>query len=404
MASSLTVYGIGAEGWTSLNPHAQQAILDAEVVLGGSRHLDLLPPAAGQERVAWPVPLRANLPGFLAGFDDRRVAVLASGDPLLSGIGSTLIELLGTEQVRIEPGVSSPTLARARMGWPAETVEVITLVGRDPAAVLASLATGHRLLVLSSDARTPEAVCALLSEHGFGASTVTVLGDLGAPTESRIEATAATWTGPAPDLNVIAIVGAGSTACGGYGWTAGLPDEAFENDGQLTRRDARASALARLAPRPGDLLWDIGAGAGSIGIEWLRTHPSLGAVAIEGDPGRAARIARNAHSLGVPRLQVLNATAPDVLAGLPAPDAIFIGGGASRAGVLDAALAALKPGGRLVVHGVTHQTETLLIGQYAERGGELTRLQVETAAPIGTFTGWTPARAITQWAYTNGTP
>lgn len=400
MASSLTVYGIGADGWASLNSQAQQAILDAEVVLGGSRHLDLVPSVAGQQRMPWPVPLRPNLAAFLAQYADRRVVVLASGDPLLSGIGSTLIELLGADRVRIEPAVSSPALARARMGWPAESVEVITLVGRDPAAVLRSLANGYRLLVLSSDASTPEVLCALLTEHGFGASAVTVLGDLGAPTESRIDATAASWTGPAPDLNVMAVVGAGA----GYGWTAGLPDEAFENDGQLTRRDARASALARLAPRPGELLWDIGAGAGSIGIEWLRTHPSLAAIAVEGDPERAARIARNAHSLGVPRLEVVNGSAPDALADLTRPDAIFIGGGASRPGVLDAALAALKPGGRLVVHGVTHQTETLLIGQYAERGGELTRLQVETAAPIGTFTGWTPARAITQWAYTNGTP
>lgn len=400
MEPTLTVYGIGADGWASLNSHAQKGILDAEVLLGGVRHLDLVPPVDGQERLAWPVPLRPNLPALLDSVAGKQVAVLASGDPLLSGIGSTLVELLGSDRVRIEPVVSSVALARARMGWSAETVEVVTLVGRDPYAVLSSLAPGHRVLVLSSDARTPAAVCALLTEHGFGTSAITVLGDLGAPTESRLDTTAAAWDGPAPELNVIAILGHGT----GYGRTPGLPDDAFENDGQLTRRDARASALARLAPRPGELLWDIGAGAGSIGIEWLRTHPTVQAVAIEADPERAERIARNARTLGVPRLQVVRGSAPDALADLPAPDAVFIGGGASREGVLEAALAALAPGGRLVVHGVTHQTETLLIAAYAEHGGELTRLQVESAAPIGTFTGWTPARAITQWAYTNGTP
>lgn len=396
MEPTLTVYGLGADGWESLNSHAQKGILDAEVLLGGVRHLDLVPPVDGQERLAWPAPLRPGLPALLESVAGRRVAVLASGDPLLSGIGSTLVELLGPDRVRIEPGVSSVALARARMGWSAESVEVITLVGRDPYAVLGSLAPGHRLLLLSSDARTPAVVCALLTEHGFGASAVTVLGDLGAAEESRTDATAATWDGPAPDLNVIAIDPVGT----GHGWTAGLPDDAFEHDGQLTRRDARAGALARLAPRPGDLLWDVGAGAGSIGIEWLRTHPSLAAVAVEADPDRAARIERNARTLGVPRLRVVVGSAPGALADLPAPDAVFIGGGASRAGVLDSVLAALRPGGRLVVHGVTHQTETLLIARYADLGGELTRLQVETAAPIGAFTGWTPSRAITQWAWT----
>ncbi|MFL6156711.1 MAG: precorrin-6y C5,15-methyltransferase (decarboxylating) subunit CbiE [Marmoricola sp.] len=400
MEPSLTVYGIGADGWGSVDPRSRAEILAADVVLGGERHLDLLPEAPGQQRAPWPRPLRENLPAFVDGFRGRAVAVLASGDPLLSGIGSTLIDLLGAEQVRVVPAVSSVSLATARMGWPAESVEVVTLVGRDPSAVLRALAPGHRLLVLSSDADTPSAVCALLTEHGFGASAVTVLGDLGASDESRSDATAATWSGPAPQLNVIAVVGDGV----GHGWTPGLPDDAFENDGQLTRRDARASALARLAPRPGQLLWDVGAGAGSVGIEWLRAHPTTRAVAVETDPARAARITRNARALGVPRLAVVTGAAPAALADLPAPDAVFIGGGASRDGVLDAALAALAPGGRLVVHGVTHQTESLLIARYADLGGELTRLQVESAAPIGTFTGWTPARAITSWALEIGTP
>jgi len=400
MSAPLTVLGVGADGWESLNPHAQQQILAAEVVLGGPRHLGMLPESPGQQRVAWPVPLRENLPELLDKYADCTVVVLASGDPLLSGIGSTLVELLGADRVRIEPALSSTVLARARLGWAAETVEVITVVGRDPAAVLRALAPGHRLLVLSSHAGTPARVAELITSAGYGDSALTVLADLGASTESRRDGTAATWTGPSPDLNVIAVECRPSGAV--LGWTTGLPDDVFEHDGQLTRRDARASALARLAPTPGQLLWDIGAGAGSVGIEWLRVHPSLRAIAVEADQARAERIGRNAHALGVPGLEVVLGTAPAALSGLATPDAIFIGGGASRSGVLDAALAALRPGGRLVVHSVTHQTESVLVSRYAELGGELTRLHVESAGPIGSFTGWTPGRAITQWALTIG--
>jgi len=397
-AGHLAVFGIGADGWASLISHAQQEILAADVVLGGSRHLDLVPDVPGQERASWPSPLRENLPPLLEKYAGSSIVVLASGDPLVSGIGSTLIELLGPDRVRIEPAISSVALARARLRWSAESTEVVTLVGRDPAALLRSCAPGHRLIVLSSDASTPAAVAALLTEAGYGDSTLTVLGNLGAADETRRDSAARDWSGEAPVLNLIAIACAGPA----LGWTPGLPDDAFESDGQLTRRDVRASALARLAPTPGQVLWDVGAGAGSIGIEWLRVHPTLHAVAIEADADRAARITRNARALGVPRLEVVTGAAPAAFAGLPEADAVFIGGGATAAGVLEDAITALRPGGRLVVHGVTHQTEALLLEQYAAHGGELTRLQVETAAPIGTFSGWTPSRAITQWAWTKG--
>ncbi|MDN5893694.1 MAG: precorrin-6y C5,15-methyltransferase (decarboxylating) subunit CbiE [Nocardioides sp.] len=393
----ITVLGMGADGWTGLAEGSRRRVLDAEVVLGGARHLDLLPPALDQIRRSWPSPLREGLPVLLEEYADRRVVALASGDPLVSGIGSTLIELFGPEVVEVIPALSSVALARARMGWPAESVEVLTLVGRDEHAVLRTLAPGHRLLVLSSDETTPGRVAALLADAGYGGSVMTVLGDLGSEDESRQESRAVDWSGDAPQLHVLALdlIGPGVGS-----WAAGLPDDAFESDGQLTKRDLRASALARLAPQPGQLLWDIGAGAGSVGIEWMRAHPTCRTIAVEADPGRVDRIARNAQRLGVPALSVVEGRAPDAIEGLPSPDAVFIGGGATADRVLDACLAALRPGGRLVVHGVTLQTEATLATAYANHGGELTRVQIEHASPIGTFTGWTPARMVTQWAWT----
>ncbi|WP_445257071.1 precorrin-6y C5,15-methyltransferase (decarboxylating) subunit CbiE [Nocardioides aurantiacus] len=392
----LTVVGLGADGWDGLPERLREVVRSAPVVLGGHRQLDLLPPVAGQVREPWPSPLRDGLPALLA--RHPYAVALASGDPLVSGIGTTLVGLLGPDAVRVEPAVSSVALARARLGWAAESVEAVTLVGRDPHLLLRALAPGRRLLVLSSDEHTPAAVCALLVDRGYAATRVVVLGDLGGPEESRREGTAGDWSGTAPRLHVLALEVAGPGGAGAS-WAAGLPDAAYEHDGQLTKRDLRAAALARLAPRPGQLLWDVGAGAGSVGIEWARAHPTCRTVAVESHPGRAARVARNAAALGVPGLVVVEGRAPDALAGLEAPDAVFVGGGATRPGVLEACLEALRPGGRLVVHGVTLETETLLTTAYAAHGGELTRHHVETAEPIGSFTGWTPARAVVQWAY-----
>jgi len=314
----------------------------------------------------------------------------------VSGIGSTLIALLGEDAVRIEPALSSVALARARMGWAAEASAVVSVVGRDLHAVLRELAPGWRVVVLSSDASTPDELARLLVEQGYGASGMTVLGDLGSAEETRTDATAATWNGPAPALNVVALDLRGPVVSA---WVAGLPDDAFEHDGQLTKRDLRASALARLAPQPGQLLWDVGAGAGSIGIEWMRAHPRCWTIAVESDVVRAERIGRNAARLGVPGLRVVRGRAPHALDDLPAPDAVFVGGGATSAGLLATCLDRLAPHGRLVVHGVTLETETLLATAYGEHGGELTRHSVEHAAPIGSFSGWAPARAVTQWSW-----
>jgi precorrin-6Y C5,15-methyltransferase (decarboxylating) len=386
------VIGIGADGWDGLSPTARARITEAAVVVGGQRHLDLLPTIAGQDRKPLPSPLREGLAAL-----SPETVVLASGDPLVSGIGTTLIDVLGADAVEIVPALSSVALARARLGWPAESCAVVSVVGRDLSLIRRELAPGRRILVLSSDEESPALIASLLVQDGFGASRMTVLSDLGAASESRDEATASDWNATVSRLNVLAIEALGPFT--GIGWVAGLPDDAFEHDGQLTKRDLRASALARLAPTPGEHLWDVGAGAGSIGIEWMRAHPTCRATAVEADARRAERIGRNAARLGVPGLEVVNGRAPDALADLARPNAIFIGGGATRPGVLDACLAALRPSGRLVVHGVTLETEQLLAEAYREHGGELTRISVETTAPVGTFTGWTPARAVTQWAF-----
>ncbi|MDR7251902.1 precorrin-6Y C5,15-methyltransferase (decarboxylating) [Nocardioides sp. BE266] len=393
--TEIVVVGIGADGWASLSPSSQALVREAYVLWGGSRHLSLVPSVPGQTRVPWPSPLASELPLLLAEYAGRPVVALASGDPLVSGIATTLLEY--GAPVRVVPAVSSVSLARARMGWSSSSCAVVTVVGRSVSSVLRECAPGRRLLVLSSDASTPASVAALLTSSGWGASSMTVLGDLGSSSESSVSGDASSWSASSPALNVICIEVSGN---GLASWAPGLPDPAFENDGQLTKRDLRASALARLMPTPGQLLWDVGAGAGSVGIEWMRSHPTCRTIAIESDPERAARIARNAEALGVPDLQVVEGRAPSALDGLEAPDAIFIGGGVTREGVLDTCLAALKPGGRLVVHGVTLETETLLAKASADHGGELTRISVETAAPVGTFTGWSPARAVTQWALT----
>jgi precorrin-6Y C5,15-methyltransferase (decarboxylating) len=381
--SPITVVGIGADGWAGLSESARTAISGAEVVFGGPRQLAYLP--ASIPKVPWPSPLLPALDGLLAGHAGRRVCVLASGDPLRSGIGTTLVKRLGAKDVEILPALSSVTLARARLGWSAEETEVVTVVGRDVHRVNRVLAPGRRVLVLGS---TSAALGDLLTARGYGDSRMTVLEELGGPGERRFDG----WTHSGSGLSIVAVECAAGPALSLVG---GLPDDAFEHDGQLTKRDLRASALARLAPIPGELLWDVGAGAGSIAIEWSRAHPLNRAIAVERDPRRAARIGRNAETLGVPELRVVTGAAPEALTSLPKPDAIFVGGGLTVPGVLDACLAT---GARLVAHGVTLESEQSLARAYTAHGGELIRLSVEQAAPLGGFTGWTPARTVTQWS------
>ncbi|WP_306318353.1 MULTISPECIES: precorrin-6y C5,15-methyltransferase (decarboxylating) subunit CbiE [unclassified Streptomyces] len=396
-----TVVGIGADGWPGLPEASRAALRTADVVIGAPRQLALLPPECKAERIPWPTPLRPAVPTLLARHAGRRIAVLASGDPMFYGIGRTLTETVGAAAIHVLPHPSSLSYACARLGWPVEETEVVTLVGRPADRLTAALHDGRRVLVLSAGADTPAEVAKLLAERGFGPSRLTVLERLGTAEEATYEGTAETWTHPAADpLNVIAVDCRRAPDTLRLGATPGLPDAAYENDGQLTKRHVRAATLAALAPAPGELLWDIGGGSGSIGIEWLRTHPSCRAYAVERDAERAARIERNAARLGVPGLTVVTGPAPAALTELPPPDAVFIGGGLTAPGLLDACWAALAPGGRLVANTVTLESEALLADRYRRHGGELVKLSVAHAVPVGGFTGWRQAMPVTQWSVT----
>ncbi len=392
----LTVVGIGADGWPGLSGTGTAALTAAEVVLGSTRQLALLPASVRATRVAWPSPLLPALPGLLAEHRGRAVCVLASGDPMFHGIGATLARLAGPAALRVLPHPSSVSLAAARLGWPLADTEVVSLVTAPVAALHPAVNPGRRILVLSAGAATPAEVAALLAGRGFGDSTLTVLEQLGGPGERELSGTAARWEHPPGDpLNVVAITCGDGPAVSAV---PGLPDGLYDSDGQLTKREIRAVTLAALAPVPGELLWDVGAGSGSIGIEWMRAHRGCRAIAVEPSAERAARIARNATALGVPGLRIVEGAAPAALDGLPRPAAVFVGGGVTRDGVVDACLAALPAGGRLVANAVTLESEAVLAAWYAKLGGELTRIAVSRGSPVGGFTGWRPMMPVTTWS------
>ncbi|MDP3846738.1 MAG: precorrin-6y C5,15-methyltransferase (decarboxylating) subunit CbiE [Pseudomonas sp.] len=393
MTAWLTVVGIGEDGYAGLGKAARRALLAAELIIGAPRQLQLLPKCIRAPQQNWPSPF--SLDALLA----RRgmsVCVLASGDPMLFGVGASLARQVPAHELLVLPAPSSTSLAAARMAWPLQEVTVLSLVARPLAALQAQIHHAVRLLILSNDGSSPAAIAALLSARGFGPSRVTVLEHLGGPLERRFDGLAASWDWPeAAALNIVAVECVAGANAQRLPLTIGLPDNTYQHDGQLTKRDVRAITLARLAPKPGELLWDVGAGCGSIGIEWLRSHPSCRAIAIEADPGRQQLIAHNRDALGVPHLQLLAGHAPEALLGLEAPDAIFIGGGVTIPGVLEHCWQQLKPGGRLVANAVTLQSEATLLAWRSQHGGELTRIQVAQAQPLGDFDTWRSALPIT---------
>jgi precorrin-6Y C5,15-methyltransferase (decarboxylating) len=393
MTPWLTVVGIGEDGFKGLGKNARHALLNASRIIGGQRQLDLLPACIRGERQLWPSPF--TLEAVLARRGEP-VCVLASGDPMFFGVGASLARQLPAAEMLTLPAPSSCSLAAARMGWPLQDVVTLSVVARPVAALNAHLSSGVRLLVLSNDGRSPAAIAALLRERGFGPSRLTVLEHLGGEAERRVDGMASGWDDALiADLNLIAIECIAEPNTLRLSRLAGLPDSAFQHDGQLTKRDVRAITLARLAPVPGELLWDVGAGSGSIGIEWMRAHPSCRALAIEADAGRQALIEHNRDALGVPGLQLVRGSAPQALAGLERPDAIFIGGGVTREGVLDTCWAELKPGGRLIANAVTLQSEMTLMTWREQHGGELTRIHIAQAQPLGDFDTWRQALPIT---------
>ena len=391
MTPWLTLLGIGEDG---LGPAGRALVESAELLVGGERHLALAGPGPA-ERMTWQRPLSRTLDAIIA-WRPRPTVVLATGDPMWFGIGKSLARRMPAGEMRILPTIGAFSLAAARLAWPLESVAALSLHGRSLGLLALHAAPGAKLLALSHDGSTPARVADWLTRRGYGASRMTALGHMGGPLETCVEGRADAWTGNTPDLNTLAIecvAGAGARI---YSRAPGLPDEFFEHDGMLTRAHIRAATLALLAPTAGAHLWDIGAGSGAIAIEWIRAGGT--ASAVEPVAARRAAMARNAEALGAPGLEIHAAEAPAALEGLPAPDAVFIGGGLSAAGVLESAWEALGPGGRIVANAVTLESGARLAQARSDLGGDLYRIAVETAAPIGRFHAFRPAMAVTQWA------
>jgi precorrin-6Y C5,15-methyltransferase (decarboxylating) len=396
----LSVIGIGEDGIAGLSEAARNLISGAGAVFGGRRHLALAAPLIRGEARPWPTPFDKGL-GQILSLRGRSVCVLASGDPFHHGVGTTLARHVAIGEMTVIPHVSAFSLAAARLGWALQDVATISLHGRPVSLLRPLLEPRRRILALTSGSEGPREIGAFLDGANFGPSRLTVLEALGGPDEriSRITADSVGASDFHP-LNLVAVEPAATPGARILPLAPGLPDEWYAHDGQITKREIRVLALSALAPRHGDMLWDIGAGSGSVAIEWLLADPSLGAVAVERDPQRALRIGQNASDLGVPHLRIVEGGAPAALAGLAPPDAIFIGGGALTPGLVDTAIGALRAGGRLVVHAVTLETEALLLQRQAAEGGTLARIALSRASPVGSRTGWRPAMPVTQWTWT----
>jgi precorrin-6Y C5,15-methyltransferase (decarboxylating) len=397
MSRWLTIIGLGEEGLDGLTPAARKLIEGADTLVGGERHLAKVPNGTA-ERLRWASPLKLTIEEILKR-RERRVVVLATGDPLWFGIGVTLLRAVPAEETRIVPGVSAFALACARLGWPLAEVECLTLHGRSFAFLNGVVAPGARLLLLSHDGGTPAAVAKALTALGYGPSRLTVLEHMGGADERQLAGPAESWVaGEVLALNTIAVECIPGPDALVRARVPGLPDDAFRHDGQLTKREVRAATLAALAPTPGQRLWDIGAGCGSVAIEWLRSHRTLAAVAVEREAARCALINENAAALGVPHLELVEGEAPAALMDLPPPDAVFIGGGLTTAGLVERCWRALKPRGRLVANAVTVEGEARLFALRSEIGGDLTRIAISRAEPIGPYAGWRAHRPVTQLA------
>jgi precorrin-6B C5,15-methyltransferase / cobalt-precorrin-6B C5,C15-methyltransferase len=397
----LVVVGIGADGLAGLGEAARAAVLTAKELVGSARQLELLPQTSATQR-PWPSPIDPLVEELVERSDAGSaggVCILASGDPMLHGIGATLARRLPAGRLVVHPHPSAFALACARLGWPAAEVELVSAVAQPPEVVVRLLQPGRRVVVYTSGAGGAAALAGVLREHGFGPSPFVVLEQLGGPAEHVVETTAEKWGETAADpLHCVAIECLTQDGTPPYPLVPGLPDEAYANDGQLTKRHVRAVTLAALAPLPGALLWDVGAGSGSIAIEWLRAEASARATAIERDAERAERARANARALGVPQLEVVLGSAPEALCDLPGPDAIFIGGGLTTMGVIQRCWYSLRPGGTIVANAVTLEGERVLTYARDRCGGELVRIEIAHAEPLGSFEAWRSQLPVVQWS------
>jgi precorrin-6B C5,15-methyltransferase / cobalt-precorrin-6B C5,C15-methyltransferase len=408
----LSVVGIGEDGLLGLNPVGLALVEQAKIIVGGERHLAMLSPTDNREKIVWAAPIAATVEKIVS-YRGQAVCILASGDPMCYGIGVTLTRKIPVSEMTIIPSPSAFSLACARLGWSLTDVTCLSLCGR-PVDIMRSLRDVSRshlhpnakLLILSADKNTPRIVAELLTKSGFGGSRITILERMGGIYE-RITVGEAWEQGAREqgeieiaDLNTIAVECVADMGILGLSKLAGLPDSAYQHDGQLTKQEIRAVTLAALAPKPGQLLWDVGAGCGSISIEWMRSSSSCHAIAIEQNPARLLHITNNAASLGVPNLRIIPGKAPQALANLPTPDVIFIGGGVTAEGLLETCWQALPVGGRLVANVVTIEGEQKLFAWYQKFGGDFTRIAIQRAEPIGKFLGWKAMAPVTQWIVT----
>ena len=406
----LCVIGIGEDGWDDLSADARDLLYESEIVLGGERHLKMLPKDWEGERIVWSSPIREAVSKIVSWRPEdsasvQKVAIMASGDPLCYGIATKLLRHLPIEEIWIKPALTTFSLMCSRIGWSLPDVETLTIHGRPVEMLHPFVQPGAKLLVLSKGEESPEQAAKLLCERGFGKSIITVLEHLGGRKERQFSGRADSWNHPeGAALNAMAIECIPESNATILSRISGLPDEAFFHDGQLTKREIRAVSLSRLMPVVDQVLWDVGAGCGSVAIEWMRTSPRCRAVAIEKSKSRLKLIEQNSQELGVPMLQIISGSAPEVLADLPAPDAVFIGGGLSSGNLLQTCWTALKPGGRLVANAVTLEGEQKLLQWQNENAGksgasgDLTRLSISRAEKIGKFQGWKEMRSVIQLA------
>ncbi|NRG16368.1 precorrin-6y C5,15-methyltransferase (decarboxylating) subunit CbiE [Rhizobiales bacterium] len=392
----LTVIGIGEDGPAGLSEIARSALKSAEFVIGGKRHLALAGPLTG-ESMEWPAPFSDGLKLI----EERRgkpTVALATGDPMCFGLGATLSRRFSAREMTVIPAPSSFSLAASRLCWPLQDVETLSFHGRPLDGIRAHLYPGARLLCLTANGETPRLAADILADEGYGASRMTVLEHLGGPRERIVSGIAESWHERGADLNLMAIEAVPVRDTPVRARVPGLPDDAFRHDGKITKREIRAATLAKLEPHAGALLWDIGAGSGSVSIEWMRSSPRARAIALEPNAERRGFALANAAALGTPGLDLRDASAPEGLEGLAQPDAVFFGGGLTAPGVVEVALDVLKSGGRLVANAVTLESEAVLLKAFEKHGGELCRLSIQRASPVGGLTGWRPLMPVTQWS------